>query len=207
MNSYKLSLWTFRLILTPIGILLPLSGLIADLDLHLMLFYSMTISVMYLCFISLSIRYIDRYAFIVPHIYPHYNYITSPISNRELLIKEVIHILTHKYTYYIVVVNYIVLIISDIATVQKVAIGMLFILLLFFFTTFFVFFCNSDFQFAWLKRNVALFSIPTSTIAIFGIKGINWLICYAVLLLILSILLSVVYYRKALKAMQEPFEK
>lgn len=206
MNN-KLSIWLLRLLLMPTSILLPLLGLISDLDLYTILFFCLGISCLHLCLIGISVNYIGIQSHILPCIFPHYNYITIPISNKELLIKEIKHTLNRKYTFYIVIVYFITLAISDLSYVQKIAIGMLFISLLFFFTTFFIFFCNSDFKFTWLKRNTALFSIPLSTISIFGMHGINLLIIYSLLLLTISIFLSIIYYQKAIKAMQQPFMK
>lgn len=140
MNNNKLRLWIFRLILIPLALLIPLLGLIDDSDLHIILFYGLGISVLHLCLIGISVNFIGIRTFILPHTLPHYHYITTPISSKELLIREIKHILTHKYTCYIIIIYYITLIINNISLIEKFAIGTLFIILLFFFTTFFVFF-------------------------------------------------------------------
>ena len=200
MDINKRKLWLFRLLLVPLAIIMPWFGLIFSDDNWI---YSLVVPFMYLSIIAISVNYDNIKIYRL--IYPHYNYITSPISNRGLLIREIKHILTHKYTCYVIIANWITLIVSDITMAQKLTIGSLFIALIVFFTTFVVFFCNADFKFTWLKRNVIVFTIPY--LIMINIKNYNYLFTYIVSLLIMSILLSVVYYRKALKAMQEPFEK
>ncbi len=200
--------WILRLLIL-ISMFVPLMGLIIGVYCYDslcfcdILFYNLGTNTYYLFLLAVSTNYIRDIRLILPH----YNYITTPISNKELLIRDVKCILTHKYTCYIVVVSCIMLIISDVDDFQKVAIGVIFILLLFFFTTFYVFFCNSDFKFTWIKNNCVAFNYPFVFLPIAYALGNAWLIGYAILLFILSILLSAVYYRKAIKAMQQPFIK
>lgn len=201
MDINKRKVWVFRLLIIPMAIIMPWFGMIlSDNDDGIC---SLVVPIIYVAMIAIIIKY-DNIK-ICRIVYPHYNYITSPISNRGLLTREIKHILTHKYTYYLTIANWITLIVSDITIVQKLTIGTLFIALIVFFTTFIVFFCNADFKFTWLKRNTVVFSFPFLTMGY--IKNDKYLFFYIVSLLIMSILLSVVFYRKALKTMQEPFEK